>query len=137
MFYIFLSVQSKKREVVVFLKELKDLLGQDDFDINTDMILIRKKKQGKDQIYSTPYTMLDLDYDIDDVIARLKELKLEEYSETKIDRDDVNPPLLFVFGKDIDSKLVYVKLKIKGDQRKHILCVSFHYAKGRMTFPYA
>ena len=137
MFYIFLSVQSKKREVVAFLKELKDLLGQDDFDINTDMILIRKKKQGKDQIYSTPYTMLDLDYDIDDVIARLKELKLEEYSETKIDRDDVNPALLFVFGKDIDSKLVYVKLKIKGDQRKHILCVSFHYAKGRMTFPYA
>ena len=137
MFYIFLSVQSKKREVVAFLKELKDLLGQDDFDINTDMILIRKKKQGKDQIYSTSYTMLDLDYDIDDVIARLKELKLEEYSETKIDRDDVNPPLLFVFGKDIDSKLVYVKLKIKGDQRKHILCVSFHYAKGRMTFPYA
>ena len=134
---IFLSIQSKKREVVAFLKELKDLLGQDDFDINTDMILIRKKKQGKDQIYSTPYTMLDLDYDIDDVIARLKELKLEEYSETKIDRDDVNPPLLFVFGKDIDSKLVYVKLKIKGDQRKHILCVSFHYAKGRMTFPYA
>ena len=137
MFYIFLSVQSKKREGVAFLKELKDLLGQDDFDINTDMILIRKKKQGKDQIYSTPYTMLDLDYDIDDVIARLKELKLEEYSETKIDRDDVNPPLLFVFGKDIDSKLVYVKLKIKGDQRKHILCVSFHYAKGGITFPYA
>lgn len=137
MFYIFLSVQSKKREVVAFLKGLKDLLGQDDFDINTDMILIRKKKQGKDQIYSTPYTMLDLDYDIDDVIARLKELKLEEYSETKIDRDDVNPPLLFVFGKDINSKLVYVKLKIKGDQRKHILCVSFHYAKERMTFPYA
>jgi len=136
-FYIFLSVQSKKREVVAFLKELKDLLGQDDFDINTDMILIRKKKQGKDQIYSTPYTMLDLDYDIDDVIARLKELKLEEYSETKIDRDDVNPPLLFVFGKDINSKLVYVKLKIKGDQRKHILCVSFHYAKESMTFPYA
>lgn len=135
MFYIFLSVQSKKREVVAFLKGLKDLLGQDDFDINTDMILIRKKKQGKDQIYSTPYTMLDLDYDIDDVIARLKELKLEEYSETKIDRDDVNPPLLFVFGKDINSKLVYVKLKIKGDQRKHILCVSFHYAKERMTFP--
>ena len=55
MFYIFLSVQSKKREVVAFLKELKDLLGQDDFDINTDMILIRKKKQGKDQ-----YTLLHI-----------------------------------------------------------------------------
>ena len=118
MFYIFLSVQSKKREVVAFLKELKDLLGQDDFDINTDMILIRKKKQGKDQIYSTPYTMLDLDYDIDDVIARLKELKLEEYSETKIDRDDVNPPLLFVFGKDI------CEVKNKGRSEKaYFMCI--------------
>lgn len=134
---IFLSIQSKKREVLAFLEELKALLGKNDFDVDTDMVLIRKKKQGKDQIYSTPYTMVDLDYDINDVIARLKELKLEEYSETKIDKDDVNPPLLFVFGKDINSKLVYVKLKIKEDQRKRILCVSFHYAKESMIFPYA
>ena len=137
MLSIFLSIQSKKREVLAFLEELRALLGKNDFDADTDMVLIRKKKQGKDQIYSTPYTMVDLDYDINDVIARLKELKLEEYSETKIDKDDVNPPLLFVFGKDINNKLVYVKLKIKGDQRKHILCVSFHYAKESMTFPYA
>ena len=38
---------------------------------------------------------------------------------------------------DINSKLVYVKLKIKGDQQRHVLCVSFHYAKEKMTFPYA
>lgn len=34
----------------------------------------------------------------------------EEYSETKVDKDDVNPPILFV---------------------------SFHYAKDKMEFPYA
>ncbi|MGN9019308.1 hypothetical protein ACTM9B_10280 [Lachnospiraceae bacterium HCP1S3_A10] len=33
----------------------------------------------------------------------------EEYSETKVDKDDVNPPILFVFGKDINGKLIYVK----------------------------
>ncbi len=60
-----------------------------------------------------------------------------EYSETKIDKDDLNPPLLFVFGKDINSKLVYVKLKIKGNQQRHVLCVSFHYEKEKMLFPYA
>lgn len=49
----------------------------------------------------------------------------------------LNSPLLFVFGKDISSKLVYVKLKIKGNQQRHVLCVSFHYAKEKMTFPYA
>lgn len=99
MIAIFLSTQSKKREVVAFLTELKELL--------------------------------------EDVVNRLKELTVEEYSETKIDKDDWNPPLLFVFGKDIDSKLVYVKLKIREDQPRHVLCVSFHYAKEKMIFPYA
>lgn len=134
---IFLSIQSKKKEVVAFLDELKLLLENADFDIDTDFKLIRKKKLGEEQKYSTPYTLLDLDYDTEDVVERLKELTVEEYSETKIDKDDLNPPLLFVFGKDINSKLVYVKLKIKGEQQRHVLCVSFHYAKEKMTFPYA
>ena len=106
---IFLSTQSKKREVVAFLDELKSLLENADFDIDTDLMLIRKKKQGEDQKYSTPYTLLDLDYDTEDVLERLKELTVAEYSETKIDKDDLNPPLLFVFGKDINSMLVYEK----------------------------
>ena len=136
-FIIFLSIQSKKREVIAFLDELKSLFESADFDIDTDLTLIRKKKQGEDQKYSTPYTLLELDYNTEDVVERLKELTVAEYSETKIDKDDLNPPLLFVFGKDINSKLVYVKLKIKGDQQRHVLCVSFHYAKEKMTFPYA
>ena len=133
MVIIFLSTQSKKREVIAFLDELKSILENADLDLT----LISKKKQGQDQKYSTPYTLLDLDYDTEDVVERLKELTVAEYSETKIDKDDLNPPLLFVFGKDINSKLVYVKLKIKGDQQRHVLCVSFHYAKEKMTFPYA
>lgn len=133
---IFLSYQSKKREVVAFLDELHKVLESDDFDINTDLNLIRKKKQGDDQKFSTPYTLLDLDYDAEDVVNRLKELKVEEYSETKIDTDDVNPPILFVFGKDINGKLIYVKLKIR-DYQKQVVCVSFHYAKDKMEFPYA
>lgn len=137
MILIFLSTQSKKGEVIAFLNELKDLLGSADFNIDTDITLISKKKQGDNQKYSTPYTLLELEYDTEDVVNRLKELTVEEYSETKIDKDDINPPLLFVFGKDINSKLVYIKLKIKGNQQRHVLCVSFHYAKEKMTFPYA
>lgn len=133
--HIFLSFQSKKREVVAFLDGLYRLLERDDFDVNTDLNLIRKEKRGDDQKFSTPYTLLDLDYDAEDIVDRLKELKLEEYSETKIDKDDVNPPILFVFGKDINGKLIYVKLKIR-DQQKQVVCVSFHYAKDKMEFPY-
>ena len=54
---IFLSTQSKKREVVAFLDELQKLLERENFDINTDITLIIKKKQGEDQRYSTPYTL--------------------------------------------------------------------------------
>ena len=134
---IFLSMQSKKSEVLMFLDELKSILYSKDFNLDTDLTLIRKKKKDVDQKYSTPYTLLNLDYDANDVIDRLKELTIEEYSETKIDKDDLNPPLLFVFVKDINNQLVYVKLKIKGEQLRHVLCVSFHYAKEKMTFPYA
>ena len=97
MVIIFLSTQSKKREVIAFLDELKSILENADFEVDTDIILISKKKQGEDQKYSTPYTLLDLDYDMEDVVERLKELTVAEYSETKIDKDDLNPPLLFVF----------------------------------------
>lgn len=138
MIFIFLSRISKRQEVVAFLEELKAFLKGNNFDIDHDLILIKKKKID-DEEYSTPYALLDLDYDSEDVVNRLKELTVAEYSETKIDKDDFNPPLLFVFGKDINRRLVYMKLKIKKKEnlRKHILCVSFHYAKEKMKFPYA
>lgn len=57
---IFLSIRSKKEEVIAFLDELKAFLGKKDFDIDTDLTLIRKKKFGDEQKYSTPYTLLYL-----------------------------------------------------------------------------
>ncbi len=132
---IFLGYQSKKREVEAFLNELHMLLERTDFNPDINLILVKNSKQGKDMVFSTPYTLLDLEYDTKDVIDRLKELKLEEYSETKIDADDTNPPMLFVFGKDVDGKRIYVKLKIR--EQRQVVCVSFHYAKEKMNFPYA
>jgi len=134
---IILRTQSKKKDVIAFLDELKAILDKEDFNINTDLTLIRKEKKEEDERFSTPYTLLDLDYDISDVVERLKELTVEEYSETKIDKDNLDPPLLFVFGKKINNELVYVKLKMKGNKSRHVLCVSFHYAKEKMFFPYA
>ena len=119
-----------------FLSELQGLLNNKSFDINTDFFLVNKEKEGDDKSFSTPYTLLDLEYDSTDVVNRLRELVVEEYSETKLDRDDVNPLTLFVFGKKINDRLVYIKLKIKENQKKYILCVSFHYAKRDMKFPY-
>ncbi len=131
-----LSTLSKKREVTIFLDELHNLLGKKEFDPDTDLLLIVKTKHGDDLKFSTPYTILDLEYDNKDVVERLKELRIEEYSETKIDKDNITPPKLFVFGKMINGRLVYVKLKIV-ERGKQVLCVSFHYARDEMDFPYA
>ena len=120
---IFLSYISAKKDVVAFLDELHRLLSSDEFDMDTDLELVQRKKNGTDQKFSTPYTLLNLDYDTEDIVNHLKELKLSEYSETKIDTDDVHPPVLFVFGKDISDRLIYVKLKIRDGGRK-VVCVS-------------
>ena len=66
---IVLSIQSKKGEVTAFLEELKMFLEKADFNIDTDFVLIRKNKKD-DVEHSTPYTLLDLDYDIEDVVER-------------------------------------------------------------------
>ena len=130
-----IPILSDKKDVKNFLEELKAIINDVSFDSDDDLIII---KSSKDEVqYSTRYTLLDLDYDTVDVVDRLKELTVSDYSETLIDKDDDKPPLLFVFGKDINNRQVYIKLKIKGENNRRILCLSFHYAKHKMKFPYA
>ena len=130
-------MQSKKKEGEEFLRDLKGFIGRKDFDIKRDFKVIAKPKPN-DLQYSTPHTVIALDYDDSDVLRRINELTVEEYSETKIDNGDAHPPLLFVFGKVINGKLVYIKLKIREREKgRYILCVSFHFAREKMNFPYA
>lgn len=129
-----IPIRSEKKVVKAFLEELKEVLGAEDFNIDNNLLIIKSSKEEIE--YSTNYTMMDLDYDSSDIVERLKELSVSEYSETLIDKDDDKPPLLFVFGKDINSKQIYIKLKIKGEIKKKVLCLSFHYAKHDMEFPY-
>ncbi|MCD8023569.1 MAG: hypothetical protein LUF30_11575 [Lachnospiraceae bacterium] len=131
-----LSTQSKRKEIDAFLDRLKTILCNIDFDIDKDLVIIRSKKDSGKEIFSTPYTLLDLEYDKSDIAQCLRELMIENYAETLVDKDNVDPPLLYVFGKVINNKQVYIKLKIRENEREHILCVPFHYAKEKMCFPY-
>lgn len=135
MFIIKISISTRKKDVSTFLEQLNSILSDTEFDIDSSMILISKEKPKEKERFSTPYTILDLDYETSDIVERLKELTVQEYSETLFDNADDNPPLLFVFGKDINCKKVYIKLKIK-DVKKKVLCLSFHYAEYVMNFPY-
>ena len=133
---IYLSTISKKKEVKEFLQDLNQFINRDDFNIDYDFYLNLKDDQRRDKKYTTTYTTLALEYDNNDIVEVLKTLTVEDYSETKIDTDDVHPPILYVFGKKIDEKLVYVKLKIRERNRRCIVCVSFHFAMRTMAFPY-
>lgn len=133
---IFLGIQSKKRDVAAFLEDLRSLLENERFDVDSDLTLIIKNK-ADDEEHSTYFALLDLNYTASDVADRLRELTVAEYSETKLDTDDTDPLLLYVFGKVIGGREVYIKLKIKGCDKRRIICVSFHYAKYPMTFPYS
>ena len=73
---------------------------------------------------------------LDDLKAIINNVSIDS-NDDLIDKDDDKPPLLFVFGKDINNRQVYIKLKIKGENNRRILCLSFHYAKHKMKFPYA
>jgi hypothetical protein len=131
------SVQSHKKDIMAFLEEMNAIFQDPGFQCSRDLTIIKAKKSAEKEVYSTSYTLLDLDYNSEDVMEKLKELTFHDYSETLVDRDDLNPPFLFVFGKDINGRQVYIKLKIKGDRLRHILCVSFHYAEYEMQLPFA
>ena len=69
------------------------------YDINEDFVLIMNHKSHGVHNYSTPQTMIDLEYSAEDVVNRLRELSVNEYHETLLDKDNTNPPFLFVFAK--------------------------------------
>lgn len=77
MFIIKISISTKKKDVSTFLEQLNSILLDTEFDIDSSMILISKEKPKEK--FSTPYTILDLDYETSDIVERLKELTVQEY----------------------------------------------------------
>lgn len=122
------NITSNRKDVTQFLALLKGVLEDPSFVIEEDLFFIKKRENNE--------TLLDLDYELSDVVEKLLELNIQNYSETLIDDTDENPPLLFVFGIDISGKEVYIKIKVRTQPKKTIVCVSFHWAQHTMLYPY-
>ena len=130
-----MDVVLSKGEVASFLSQMKGILKADTFNIDSHFRLIKNSKEEIE--YSTPYTLIDLEYDVFDVANELKSLEVSNYSESKLDRDDPNPPILLVFGKVINNREIYIKIKCRDiNDIGQVICVSFHYAKWKMKYPY-
>lgn len=126
---------TNKNDVKKFLDKLHDILNSAGFDIERNFILIQATKQGEDIRFSTPYTLMHLDYDAEDVVKVLKSLTVQDYSETLLDTGNADPPVLLVFCKELNKKEVYIKIKIR-ELLDNVICISFHYAKHSMNRPY-
>lgn len=129
---------SSKEQVENFLLELKHIINDKRFNINEDFdILLKKKNETDDDAYTTKNTLIQLNYDKNDIIRNLKELKISEYIETLTDVKNVYSPQFWVFIKRVNLKQVYIKVKIRSIQNRKIFCISFHFARFQVNnFPY-
>ncbi len=124
------KIISQEEGVVTFLKDLKEVLTDPDFDISKDLdILLKKKNELPTDPHTTFNTMQALEFDRYDVLNQLLALDIAEYIETFIDDKDNTLPPFFAFGKIIKSREVYIKAKVRDKKNCKVFCVSFHFAR--------
>ena len=92
-------------------------------------ILHKKRNESATDPYTTINTMVDLEFDANDVCEELKAITVEDYAETMLDDRNVAAPLFFVFYRNIQTRDVYIKVKIKDRATGKVFCVSFHFAR--------
>ncbi|MBE3128084.1 MAG: type II toxin-antitoxin system MqsR family toxin [Actinobacteria bacterium] len=84
-------------------------------------------------------TLLDLGYKPEHIKQDILSLTPKEYSEGPLlDKDQINykDESFWIFGKNIQNKLIYIKLKIrKINEYEEAVCMSFHIAEYQMKFP--
>ena len=129
-----IQIISEKKIITDFLSNISKIANEEGFDINTDFFI--NYKIDDDERYSTITALTELEYGDSDVLEIIKNLNIKNYSHTLIDNDPrYDGELLHVFGKYINENLIYIKLKIR-NSKKVIICISFHYAKEKLDFPY-
>ena len=133
-----INFTSPKEEVIKFLLELKKVMSNRDFDVNKDLdVILKKKNENSLDPYTTQNTLLKLDFDKNDIADTLKKLSVEEYIETGKDRKDISSPEFYIFGKELQGNLIYIKIKIRDKINHKVFCVSFHFARYPISnFPY-
>jgi hypothetical protein len=133
-----INFTSPKEEVIKFLLELKKVISNRDFDVNKDLdVILKKKNENSLDPYTTQNTLLKLDFDKNDIADTLKKLSVEEYIETGKDRKDISSPEFYIFGKEVQGNLIYIKIKIRDKINHKVFCVSFHFARYPISnFPY-
>ena len=115
---IMIQMISPKQDVEEFLRKMLSILNKEDFSTERDLTINPSEKNDE--------TMIELEYDTDDVAEDLRTLNVENYSETKFDSAFDYVEELYVFGKFVQGKLIYIKVKMRTNiNNENILCIRF------------
>ncbi len=107
-----------KEEVSHFLKQLKSV-----------------KAAGQLSFISRPVntqTLLDLEITPKQRETYIDKLEVQDYSEGPLDNDQYGTNPMWVFGKTIKDKEIYIKITIT---ELSVICISFHTSQYSMNYP--
>lgn len=107
-------------EVENFLRDFKIKLGIWGLEFKGD------RKKNRD-------TLLKLEITAKDVQNYLKLLKVTNYCSGP-EKDTENDKEFWVFGMDVDTEEIYIKINI-GQTNNNVICISFHIAEYPLVYP--
>ena len=110
-----------KDDVESFLKDFKYKLGFWGLLFRSD-----RSKNFK--------TLLSLEISVNDIKKILRELKTEDYSEGPSKEILYRGSDMWVFGKTVRKKEIYIKITM-GSLNHKMICISFHFAEKKMKYP--
>ena len=79
-------------------------------------------------------TLLELEITYTEVKKILFELRLEDYCQGPIPDAHYNISDMWVFGKTIKKKEVYIKIQL-GRPNSQTICISFHFSEHKLVYP--
>jgi hypothetical protein len=111
------------------INEIKAFLQ--DFHIKMDIwgIIVRDDRGKNTQ------TILDLEITKAHRNKVLKELEVEDYSDGPKEEKLYGGADMWVFGKTVKEKEIYIKITM-GVHGSKVICISFHIAERKMSYPY-
>ncbi len=112
---------SKKTEVASFLKDFKEKMKF--------WYVFFRDERGKNT-----NTMIVLELRPIERIKILEKLETKDYSEGPLEEKLYGGADMWVFGKTVKKREVYIKITM-GEMSSSVICISFHLSAHKMNYP--
>ncbi|MDX2129956.1 MAG: toxin [Chloroherpetonaceae bacterium] len=116
-----MDIKAKEKEVASFLKNFKEKMKVWD-------VLFRDERGKNAQ------ALLDLELRPIERNKVLENLYINDYSEGPFSDTLYHGADMWVFGKEVKKKEVYIKITM-GQHGRSVICISFHEAEHKMKYP--